>query len=111
MAKKQQFTNTSKGKGPEASSGSTKASIGVPEPIVVESVPPELESEWAKQSKTEERLVVFNADEGRPVLQQPDLEAEFEKTYGWIAPNNVAGLYKAMLKELFFIRKGIENGK
>lgn len=39
------------------------------------------------------------------------LEAEFEKEYGWIAPNNVAGLYKAMLKELFFIRKGIENGK
>lgn len=102
--KKQQFTNTPNGKGPEASSG-------VPEPIVVENVPPELESEWAKQSKTEERLVKFNADEGRPVLPQPDLEAEFEKTYGWIAPNNVAGLYKAMLKELFFIRKGIENGK
>lgn len=102
--KKEQFTNTPKCKGPEASSG-------VPEPIVVKSVPPELESEWAKQSKTEERLVVFNADEGRPVLPQPDLEAEFEKTYGWIAPNNVAGLYKAMLKELFFIRKAVENGK
>lgn len=102
--KKQQFTNTPNGKGPEAS-------IGVPEPIVVENVPPELESEWAKQSKTEERLVGFNADEGRPALPQPDLDAEFEKEYGWIAPNNVAGLYKAMLKELFFIRRGIENGK
>lgn len=102
--KKQQFTNTPNGKGPEASSG-------VPEPIVVKNVPPELESEWDKQPRTEERLVVFNADEGRPVLPQPDLAAEFEKEYGWIAPNNVAGLYKAMLKELFFIRKGIENGK
>lgn len=102
--KKEQFTNTPNGKGPEASSG-------VPEPIVVENVPPELERDWVKRTNTEERLVVFNADEGKPVLPQPDLEAEFEKEYGWIAPNNVAGLYKAMLKELFFIRKGIENGK
>ena len=46
-----------------------------------------------------------------PVMLKGGLEAEFEKEYGWIAPNNVAGLYKAMLKELFFIRKGIENGK
>lgn len=46
-----------------------------------------------------------------PVMTKGGLEAEFEKEYGWIAPNNVAGLYKAMLKELFFIRKGIENGK
>lgn len=107
MAKKQQFTNTPKCKGPEASNGSPKASIGVPEPIVVENVPPELEKEWAKQSKTEERLVVFNADEGNPVLPQPDLEAEFEKEYGWIRPNNVAGVYKAMLKELFLIRKAV----
>lgn len=46
-----------------------------------------------------------------PLIPKGGLEAEFENEYGWIRPNNVAGLYKAMLKELFFIRKGLEHGK
>jgi len=59
-----------------------------------------------EEAKKLERVIADS-----PVMTKGGLEAEFEKEYGWIAPNNVAGLYKAMLKELFFIRKGIENGK
>lgn len=65
----------------------------------------------ARPLTDEEAKELEKAIADSPVVPQPDLEAEFEKEYGWIAPNNVAGLYKAMLKELFFIRRGIENGK
>lgn len=65
----------------------------------------------ARPLTDEETKELEKAIADSPVMPKGGLEAEFEKEYGWIAPNNVAGLYKAMLKELFFIRKGIENGK
>lgn len=71
---------------------------------------PEVKIE-ARPLTDEEAKELEKAIADSPVMPKGGLEAEFEKEYGWIAPNNVAGLYKAMLKELFFIRKGIENGK
>ena len=71
---------------------------------------PEVKIE-ARPLTDEEAKKLEKAIADSTVMPKGGLEAEFEKEYGWIAPNNVAGLYKAMLKELFFIRKGIENGK
>lgn len=71
---------------------------------------PEVKIE-ARPLTDEEAKELEKAITDSPVMTKGGLEAEFEKEYGWLAPNNVAGLYKAMLKELFFIRRGIENGK
>lgn len=35
-----------------------------------------------------------------------DWRAGFEKEYGWIAPNNVIGFYRAILQELYRMRVG-----
>lgn len=71
---------------------------------------PEVKIE-ARPLTDEEAKELETAIVDSPVMAKGGLEAEFKKEYGWLAPNNVAGLYKAMLKELFFIRRGIENVK
>lgn len=71
---------------------------------------PEVKIE-ARPLTGEEAKELEKAIADSPVMTKGGLEAEFEKEYGWLAPNNVAGLYKAMLKELFFIHRGIENAK
>ena len=96
---------------PEYTNGGT-GGRKVPEPEVVQDDGklPEVKIE-ARPLTDDEAKELEKAIADSPVVTRGGLEAEFEKEYGWIAPNNVAGLYKAMLKELFFIRKGIENGK
>lgn len=81
-----------------------------PEVVQEDGKLPEVKIE-ARPLTDEEAKDLEKAIADSPVVPKGGLEAEFEKEYGWIAPNNVAGLYKAMLKELFFIRKGIEHGK
>lgn len=64
-----------------------------------------------------EKLQTKYRDEllGTPVLddrQAPgptkvdDWREGFEKEYGWIAPNNVIGFYRAILQELYRMRVG-----
>ncbi len=38
--------------------------------------------------------------------QVDDWREGFEKEYGWIAPNNVIGFYRAILQELYRMRVG-----
>lgn len=38
--------------------------------------------------------------------QVDDWRDGFEKEYGWIAPNNVIGFYRAILQELYRMRVG-----
>lgn len=38
--------------------------------------------------------------------QADDWREGFEKEYGWIAPNNVIGFYRAILQELYRMRVG-----
>ncbi len=101
---------------PEYTNGGTGGRKGgerrLPGPEVVQEDGklPEVKIE-ARPLTDEEAKELEKAIADSPVVLKGGLEAEFEREYGWIAPNNVAGLYKAMLKELFFIRKGIENGK
>ena len=41
-----------------------------------------------------------------PVVPVSDWREGFEKEYGWIAPNNVIGFYRAILQELYRMRVG-----
>lgn len=94
---------------PEYTKGGNRRVRG-PEVVQEDGKLPEVKIE-SRPLTDEEAKELEKAIADSPVMAKGGLEAEFEKEYGWIAPNNVAGLYKAMLKELFFIRKGIENGK
>lgn len=38
--------------------------------------------------------------------REDDWREGFEKEYGWIAPNNVIGFYRAILQELYRMRVG-----
>lgn len=41
-----------------------------------------------------------------PVAPVGDWREGFEKEYGWLAPNNVIGFYRAILQELYRLRVG-----
>ena len=44
------------------------------------------------------------AEYQEPVVPVGDWREGFEKEYGWIAPNNVIGFYRAILQELYRMR-------
>ena len=44
------------------------------------------------------------AEYQEPVAPVGDWREGFEKEYGWIAPNNVIGFYRAILQELYRMR-------
>ena len=46
------------------------------------------------------------AEYQEPVVPVYDWREGFEKEYGWIAPNNVIGFYRAILQELYRMRVG-----
>ena len=46
------------------------------------------------------------AEYQEPVVPEGDWREGFEKEYGWIAPNNVIGFYRAILQELYRMRVG-----
>ena len=46
------------------------------------------------------------AEYQEPVVPVNDWREGFEKEYGWIAPNNVIGFYRAILQELYRMRVG-----
>lgn len=45
----------------------------------------------------------YQQEPGFPV---DDWREGFEREYGWLAPNNVAGVYRAILQELYRLRIG-----
>lgn len=46
------------------------------------------------------------AEYQEPVVPVDDWREGFEREYGWIAPNNVIGFYRAILQELYRMRVG-----
>lgn len=60
----------------------------------------EAPKETAMESGTTE------AEYQEPVVPVNDWREGFEKEYGWIAPNNVIGFYRAILQELYRMRVG-----
>lgn len=46
------------------------------------------------------------AEYQEPVAPVDDWRDGFEREYGWLAPNNVAGVYRAILQELYRLRVG-----
>lgn len=46
------------------------------------------------------------AEYQEPVVPVDDWREGFEREYGWLAPNNVAGVYRAILQELYRMRVG-----
>ena len=60
----------------------------------------EAPKETAMESGTTE------AEYQEPVVPVNDWREGFEREYGWIAPNNVIGFYRAILQELYRLRVG-----
>lgn len=96
--KKTQFTNTSNVKGGAADfGGMLDITTGF---AVTEPVPPELEKEWEKQSKTESRTLVYEANKVSPVLPARTWQQEFDELYGHIGVGNTNEILRSILKEL-----------
>ena len=83
-------------KEPAIESGTTEAEYQ--EPVAPEGA--EAPKELAIESGTTE------AEYQEPVAPEGDWREGFEKEYGWIAPNNVIGFYRAILQELYRMRVG-----
>lgn len=60
----------------------------------------EAPKETAMESGTTE------AEYQEPVVHEKTWKEGFEEEYGWIAPNNVIGFYRAILQELYRMRVG-----
>ena len=97
-----------------------KVSVKFASPLDMEYKEPTGKSPEMRKEMTVEEMDKLQAryrDEllGTPVLddrQVPgpapvdDWREGFEKEYGWIAPNNVIGFYRAILQELYRMRVG-----
>lgn len=56
--------------------------------------------------KKPETLIVYNADEGKPVLHMPTVEEEIERLYGSL--ESIPSILKAILKEM--VRARLQRG-